>query len=126
MQPERDFNMQGESTSAGRVMGRPCRHGSKWFSFDLPVETNRPMALIVTYYYDEWRKRTFDLLVDGTRVGQQTIPGRGAPKFFDVEYPLPEETIRGKTKVTVRFEATNGNEIGGVFGIRMIRADAER
>jgi len=28
--------------------------------------------------------------------------------------------------VTVRFEATNGNEIGGVFGIRMIRADAER
>jgi hypothetical protein len=28
--------------------------------------------------------------------------------------------------VTVRFEGTNGNEIGAVFGIRMIRADALR
>ncbi|HEY5911917.1 MAG TPA: beta-L-arabinofuranosidase domain-containing protein [Verrucomicrobiae bacterium] len=126
MQPERDFNMQGERTSADRVMGRPGRRGSRWFSFDLPVEPARPMVLVVTYYKDEWRKRTFDILVDGQRVGQQVIEQRGAPQFFDVEYAVPKELIQGKNKVTVRFEATNGNEIGAVFGIRVVRADAER
>ncbi len=124
MQPERDFNMQGERTSVDRVMGRPCRRGRAWFSFDVPVESARPLALVVTYCKDEWRKRTFDVLVDGQRIGQQVIEQRGPAEFFDVEYAVPRESIQGKSKVTVRFEATNGNEIAGVFGIRMIRSDA--
>ncbi len=36
MQPERDFNQQGEDTQPDRVDGRAGRHGKKWFSFDLP------------------------------------------------------------------------------------------
>ncbi len=47
-------------------------------------------------------------------------------RFFDVEYKIPAETLAGKAKVTVRFEATKGNEIAAVCGLRMIRADAER
>ncbi len=126
MQPERDFNYQGEDSSPDRVMGRPCRRGRSWFSFDVPVEPARPMALVVTYHSDEWRKRTFDILVDGRRVGEQTIERGGPVRFFDAEYALPTELAKDKQKVTVRFQATNGNEIGAVFGIRMIRADAER
>ncbi len=126
MQPERDFNYQGEDSSPDRVMGRPARRGTKWFSFDLPVEPGQPMALVVTYYSDEWRRRTFDILVDGQRVGEQTIERGGPVRFFDVEYPVPAELVKDKQKVTVRFQATNGNEIAAVFGIRMIRADAER
>lgn len=45
---------------------------------------------------------------------------------FDVEYPVPEELVRGKDKVTVRFEATEGSQIATVFGLRMIRGDTER
>ncbi len=122
MQPERDFNQQGEATSADRVAGRPCRRGTKWFSFDLPVDPSQPMALVVTYYSDEWRKRTFDILVDGERVGSQTTEKGGPVKFFDVTYPVPAALVQNKQKVTVRFEATGGNEIGAVFGVRMIRA----
>ena len=39
---------------------------------------------------------------------------------------VPPEAVTGRTKVTVRFQATGGNEIAAVCGIRMIRADAER
>jgi DUF1680 family protein len=124
MQPERDFNMQGDQTSPERVMGRPGRRGSKWFSFDLPVEPSHPMTLVATYYADEWRKRTFEILVDGQRVGEQVIEQRGAPRFFDVQYAIPAKLVEGKQKVTVRFQASQGNEIGAVFGLRMIRADA--
>jgi hypothetical protein len=126
MQPERDFNMQGEETSSDRVMGRPGRRGHKWFSFDVPVDPSRPMALVATYCADEWQRRTFNVLVDGQKVGEQVIERRGPARFYDVVYSISEELVRGKQKVTVKFENTNNNEIGAVFGLRMIRADAER
>ncbi len=127
MQPERDYNQQGENSTPDRVLGRPGRRGTSWFSFDLPVDPAHKMALVVTYSTQEFRKRTFDILVDGQKVGSQTIegtrPGDVAAKFFDVTYPLPADLVKGKQKVTVKFQATGGNEIGSVFGIRTIRAD---
>jgi hypothetical protein len=126
MQAERDAHMQGEETSPDRVMGRPGRRARQWFSFDVPVDPAHPMALVVTYNLDEWRERTFDILIDGIRVGQQRIERRGPMRFFDVEYPIPAELVRDKQRVTVRFQATEGNEVGAVFGLRMIRADAGR
>ena len=126
MQSERDYNEQGENSEPTRVMGRRGRHGRDWFSFDLPVETNHPMAVVVTYYSDEWRKRTFDVLVNGEKVGHQVVEKGGEPHFFDVEYEAPASAIGGKEKATVKFQATDGNEIAAVFGIRMVRADAEK
>jgi uncharacterized protein len=126
MQTERDFNQQGEDSEPERVMGRAARRGGKWFSFDLPVDGKHPMAVVVTYYSDEWRKRTFDILIDGRKVGEQVVEKAGAPHFFDAQYPIPADLVKAKEKVTIRFQATNGNEIAAVFGIRMIRADAGR
>jgi DUF1680 family protein len=126
MQAERDANMQGDETSPDRVMGRPGRRGKKWFSFDLPVAAATPLALVVTYNRDEWQERSFEILVEGERIGEQTIRPRGPLQFFDVEYAVPAPLVKDKTKVTVRFQATKGSEIGGVFGLRMIRADAAR
>jgi uncharacterized protein len=82
--------------------------------------------VVVTYYSDEWRKRTFDILVDGQKIGDQVVEKGGTPHFFDAEYSIPADLVKGKQKVTIRFEATNGNEIAAVFGIRTIRADAAR
>ena len=129
MQPEIDFNFQGEEAVVARVLERAARRGAKWFSFDLPVDESHPMALIVTYGDDERQRRTFDILVDGVRVGVQAIERRTPerdPRLFDVEYKLPPDAVRGKTKVTVRFQAAAGAEIAAVCGLRMIRADAER
>ncbi|HZS03555.1 MAG TPA: beta-L-arabinofuranosidase domain-containing protein [Blastocatellia bacterium] len=127
MQPERDFNQQGEETSPVRIAGRPGRSARKWFSFDLPVDPAHPVKLIATYHDEERATRTFDVLVDGTRVGEQRVerhrPGSPSKGFFDVEYTIPADLARGKQKVTVRFQATGGNETAGVFGVRMVRAD---
>jgi hypothetical protein len=129
-QTERSFNQQGEETSLARIAGRPGRSSKKWFSFDLPVDTTRPMTLIVTYHPEERTKKTFEILVDGVRVGEQTIerhrPGSSSGRFFDVEYPIPAQLTKGKQKVTVRFQATGGNDTPIVFGVRMIRGDQAR
>jgi hypothetical protein len=126
MQAERDARMEGEDTTPERLMGRPGRRGRKWFSFELPVDPAHPMTLVVTYNHDEWQERAFDILVDGQRIGEQVIERRGPLRFFDVAYPVPAELVKDKQKVTVKFQATAGKEIGAVYGLRMIRADAQR
>ncbi len=129
-QKEKEFNQKGEDTTPDRSMGRPARRGKKWFSFDLPVDRSHPTVLIVTYHSEERGKRAFDIMVDGQRVGEQAIerspPGSAAGHFFDVEYKIPADLLKEKKKVTVRFQATGGNEIAAVYGIRTIRADAQR
>lgn len=47
-------------------------------------------------------------------------------RFFDVKYALPADILKGKHKITVRFQAKEGTAIPGVFGIRTVRADAMR
>lgn len=127
---QKGFNQQGEEISRTRVAGQPGISGKKWFSFDLPADSIRPMTLIVTYHSEERQLRTFEILVDGVKVGEQTIerhkPGNSSRGFFEEEYTIPADLTRGRQQVTVRFQATKGNEIASVFAIRVIRADAER
>ena len=128
-QPEQDFNFQGpEDTWPTWIMGRPGRRGRSWFSFDLPVDPGRPMALVVTYYSGERGRgdASFDILVDSERIGHQEVTRSSPPRFFDVEYALDPNRVKGKEKVTVRFQAAEGSYIASVFGIRMIRRGTDK
>jgi hypothetical protein len=85
------------------------------------------MMLVVTYNPEERSKRTFEILVDGQRVGEGMIerfpPGSPTGRFYDLEYRIPPELVKEKKKVTVRVQATGGNETAMVYGIRIVRAD---
>ena len=124
---EKAFNQQGEETTPERVLGRAGRRAKKWFSFDLPVESGKPLTLVVTYNPEERAKRTFEIMVDGQRVGEGTIerfpPGSPTGRFYDLDYQIPPELVKEKKKVTVRVQATGGNETATVFGLRIVRAD---
>jgi hypothetical protein len=127
MQAERDFAEKDENSSPVQLQGRYGRQGNGWFSYDLPVDPAAAAVLVVTYSNDAHRPGGFDVLVDGAKVGEQMIDRRSPEvdvKFFDVKYPLPLDMVKGKQKVTVRFQAKEGDAIPGVFGIRTVRADA--
>jgi DUF1680 family protein len=129
MQPETDFNFRfdGEDTvSVEQIQDRYGRRGTKWFSFDVPVDPAHPATLIVSYSSRENANRTFNILVDGRKIAQETVERVIPIRFFDKEYPLPPDLTKGKQKVTVRFEAGTDSEIPAVFGLRMIRGDAAR
>ncbi len=129
MQTERDFNQQGENSTPAQLEGRYGRRAGNWFSFDLAVDPAHPMTLIATYNRQERANRSFTILIDGLKLADQTIE-RVSPQersaFVDVEYKIPPELVQGKQKVTVRFQAAPGSEVAAVYGIRMIRGDAER
>ncbi len=126
MQPERDFNFQSEGAEfdeTNRIQGRAFRYTTKWMSCDLPVNAGGPLALVVTYFQDEWRKRTFDILVAGEKIAEQVVERGGVPHFYDVQYAIPVELLTGKKKITVRFQATGAYGTAAVFGVRLIRLE---
>jgi uncharacterized protein len=129
MQAERDTNQQGEGSQPVRAEGRFGRNATKWFSFDLPVDTTHPTSLIVTYSNENSGPSACDVLLDGKKIGEQTGARRSPEqeiRYFDVEYKIPAELVAGKKKITLRFEATNGRSTPSVFGIRVVRADMQR
>jgi uncharacterized protein len=129
MQAERDGGYEGESVTPTQKDGRYGRRGTGWFSMNLPVDPTAPMVLVVTYAGDERANRTFDILVDGTRLASQVVERRSPEKstgFFDVEYAVPAGMVTSRTKVTVRVQATGGNELAAVYGMRMVKRNVER
>lgn len=125
MQPEREHNMQGERTEAGEHEGRKWRHARDggWVSFDLKVLPEQPVSLVSTYWGSETGARSFDILIDGVKIAAQTLHNDKPGKFFEVTYAIPEELTRGKSKITVRFQALPSNTAGGFFGLRVVRRE---
>ncbi|MEZ5290902.1 MAG: glycoside hydrolase family 127 protein [Vicinamibacterales bacterium] len=119
---ERAHRQQGEATSIVRTDGRPGRRAAAWFSYDVALAGEAPAWLVATYNRDNRRARSFDVLVDGEKVGEERIPFDSAPRFYDREYALPAALVAGKARLTIRFEATGGNEIAPVYGLRLVRA----
>jgi DUF1680 family protein len=123
MQPERDHNLQASersyvSDALGR-MGREARSGN-YFSFEMNVQQGIKNILLLTYIGDD-KDRKFDLLIDGVKLTSVEWNGGKTGKFYDVEYPVPMELIKDKTKITVRIEANQARTAGRVFGCRTIK-----
>ena len=118
---EKQFNQQGVETSVIRTDGRTGRRAIQWFSYDLPVSGQPMVALVATYNSDQRRPRSFDVIVAGQTVGSETQPQSSVSRFYEKEYAIPAELIRGRDALTVRFQATDGLEVTPVFGVRLVR-----
>lgn len=125
MQPERDHNFVGEGLLTGEG------HGKKWrstedggnFSFTMKVDSTAGNALLCDYWGDDHRSRIFDIQIDGQTIATQNLTSFKQSKFYELSYPIPQELIKGKQTVTVKFAAhTPHTGVGPVSGtIRMIR-----
>jgi uncharacterized protein len=123
MQPERDHNLVATeksyvSDALGR-MGREARGGNN-FVFEMKVDESVMNTLLLTYIGDD-RGRKFDVLVDGVKIATVDWNGGRTGKFYDVEYPIPAELIKGKSKITVKIDAPYNRTAGRVFGVRIIK-----
>ena len=121
---EKSFNPKSEGSAPDREVGRLGRRARKWFSYELPVDPAKPLALVVTLNTQERARRSFEILLDGQTIGEGTIerypPGSPTARFYDVDYKIPAELVKDKQRVTVRFQSTGGNETATVYGIRII------
>jgi len=120
---EKEFNFRsGENITTQRVLGRPSRRGSTWFSFDLPTSSISSGTLLVTYYSDDRQgEANFTILVEGEKLATEKITRSPAPRLLEKEYPLPERLMKAKEKIIVRFEAQPESEIAPVISVRLLK-----
>ncbi len=123
-QSEIDHKVTGEKSDPVEALGRKLRHAvdGGWFSYELKVDSAGANELVCNWWGDEQGDRTFDILVDGTKIATQKLLHNRPGDFWDATYPIPVELTRGKQKVTVKFQAQPGNFAGGLFGLRVLRA----
>jgi DUF1680 family protein len=122
MKPERNHNFKGEKTTPGSFKERANRESrGGWFSFDMKVKPDIPGSLVVEYWGGFPGAKTFDILVNENIIATENISGKKEGQFINVQYDIPEEIARGKSKVTVKFLAKDHNTAGPVFGVRTIR-----
>lgn len=123
-QPETDHSFKGEKSFSGEYHGRKWRDARDgWFSYELRIAPDKPMAFVCTYWGSDAGNREFDILVDGEKVATQKLNKNKLYEFFDMEYPIPARLTAGKQRVTVKFQARPGAIAGGVFGLRTIKGE---
>lgn len=121
-QNERDHNQRGEQSDPGDFATHKFRHAwdGGWFSWDVKVLPDQPQQLQVTYWGGD-NGRVFDVLIDGTKLLTQRLTAKKPGSVYDENYALPAELLRGKSKITVRFQAPATGWAGGVFGLRVLK-----
>ncbi|MCR4396749.1 MAG: hypothetical protein NUW07_08475, partial [Candidatus Saccharicenans sp.] len=67
------------------------------------------------------RKCQFALFVDGQLLTREEINRVATPSFIEKEYQLPEKWIKGKSKITIKFQAEPGSEIAPVVMLRLLK-----
>jgi hypothetical protein len=124
---EAQFNYQSDlaNRQVTRTGGRTSRGGAGWFSYDLTVEPAAAMALVVTCQHVQeppTPASDFQILVDNTPIATFEMNTK-TDGYYDAQYAIPAALVQGKTKVTVKFQATGTSRITPIFGVRVIRAD---
>ena len=114
----------GENTDPYRVEGRPARTSRTWFSYTVPVDPAKDMALLLTFSSAERRytPADFEIQVDGVTVASPRLERSDPPRFYDVTFPIPPDAVRGKTRVMLRFEAKPNSRVPAIFAVRLVRA----
>jgi DUF1680 family protein len=121
-QSDVDHKMDGNNTRSGSFNDKTWRDAiDGWFSFQMKVDPAAQQVLLCTFWGDEVGARSFDLLVDGTQVGTETLNQNKPGQFFDQSYDLPLSLTHDKTVVTVKLQAHAGNMAGGLYGARIVR-----
>ena len=125
MQPERDHAFAGVGLQNGEG------HGRKWratddggsFSFIMKVDSSTGNTLLCDYWGDDHRDRIFDIQIDSQTIATQNLAAFKQSKFYQVGYPIPQELVKGKGSVVVKFVAHGARaSVGPVSGkIRLVR-----
>jgi DUF1680 family protein len=122
---EKNHDPAGEHSITGTgPQGKTWRDAAAdgWFSYTLPNATATGLSLVCTFWGDD-RDRVFEIQVNGIKIATQSLDGSKPGTYFDVSFPIPAEALSGQQNVNVRFQGTGNGRVGGVFGLRLHRAN---
>ena len=124
-QPETDHKMETDRSQTGNtndVFWRDANDGH-YFSYLMQTGGQTDLSLRLKYWgVGEWKSHEFDILVDDVLVKEVNNTGKYRISEFKYEtYPVPEELLKGKTQVRVKFVAKPHKQIGEIYEVRLVK-----
>ena len=124
-QPETDHKMETDRSQVGNnndVFYRDARDGH-YFSYLMQTGGQTDLSLRLKYWgVGEWKTHEFEIFVDDVLVKEVNNTGKYRISEFKYEtYPVPEELLKGKTQVRVKFVAKPRKQIGEIYEVRLIK-----
>ncbi len=116
---EKEHQLKGlNSESGGSPAWRHAVNGG-WFSYSMHIKPDKPQQLVVTYFSMDEGNRMFQILAENKLIATEQLQGDSVARFIDKKYPLPQDLVKGRNKITIQFKALPGNTAGGIFGCRI-------
>ncbi len=125
-QPETDHALQSEKSNMGNNNDDFFREARNegYFSYDLATNSETGLSLLVRYWGAEWGNRKFDIYIDDEKLVSEDNTGRWNQSMFkDIIYPIPDDFIKGKSSVRVKFQALPNTAAGAVYVVRLLRPE---
>ena len=119
---EQEHNLKGEHTRCDSGMGWRDAVDGGWFSYDLKCDREAEQELVLTFHSTDDGNRTFDILINGEKIATRTLRRETFDALIDTAYPIPAHLLRGG-KLTVKFDAHDGNLAGGIFGCKVRKVE---
>lgn len=123
MQSERDHRLIGEKTNAGMLNTYSWRDAvdGGYFEFELSTKKLNQLSLLVKYWGRDGGNRSFNIYIDNHCLKKVVLTDTGKDEMYDVDYQIPEEWLKNKEKIKIRFQADENCTAGGIFGCRLIK-----
>ena len=124
-QPESDHFMETDESFVGNsndVFYRDANNGH-YFSYLMKTGGQTNLSLRLKYWgVGEWKSHEFDIFVDDVLVTSVNNTGKYRISEFKYEtYPVPEEALKGKQQVRVKFVAKPHRQIGEIYEVRLVK-----
>jgi DUF1680 family protein len=118
---ERAHALKSDNATDGFFEGRKTREArGGWFSYELKIAGDAPVAIVATYRGSEGRRRVFDVLVDDQTIATESLEYHPTEEL-DKEYRIPGAMTRGKDRVTVTFRSQPDTTAGALLEVRTVR-----
>lgn len=123
-QPESDHFYKGENTNSGVHKNKHWRDAIGWFSYELKTKGHKNLKLQVTYFGLD-AGRQFDIFINDMLLADVHLKGENGDDFFTVNYPIADKMVQSAKDglLTLKFQAKNGSVAGGIYYVRLLKAD---
>ena len=122
-QDERDHQLKGERTDTREFNDRNFRYAETngWFAWELKVLPGQPQELSVAYGGGRGGGM-LEVFVEDTKLATERPSGSGPGSWpAPVTYPLSADLLKGKEKVTVKFQAPADRRGASVASVRVLK-----
>lgn len=121
---EAAHDMKTFESRQGESNGRSWRDAGPggWFEYRLNILPQLPMKLMCTYWGGD-SGRAFDILADGQVIAVQKLDRPKPGEFLEVEYDIPDNLVKNKTSIVIRFDGQNDSITGGIYGCALLKAE---